>query len=270
MNFTLKALVAAVALVAAGSANATFLDGSSGNGELALYVFDTTSNKTFAMDLPAIGADTFTTTSILTAANASWTVGGADWTKATTAFANTDPSLIKWAVLSFDSTGVSQVAGTNVINTTAVVGTDVANFDVQNGTLQNAKSRDKNWAANTALNTKIGGVVAADPTFFSGTSATATFANITTEYVGQSDTDFWNVSNTTLNKTSEFWSVTGDGEVLHTQKTLVGTFTFDYIAGSLAFVKNVPTTIVPESDTYAMLLAGLGVMGLVARRRLAA
>jgi hypothetical protein len=40
----------------------------------------------------------------------------------------------------------------------------------------------------------------------------------------------------------------------------------DQIAGNVYF-DNIAVTAVPESETYAMMLAGLGVMGFIARRR---
>ena len=45
-----------------------------------------------------------------------------------------------------------------------------------------------------------------------------------------------------------------------------------YLAGTLGliltlFARDMVTTPVPEPETYGMLLAGLGVLGLVARRR---
>ncbi|MRW91770.1 PEP-CTERM sorting domain-containing protein [Duganella sp. FT80W] len=36
---------------------------------------------------------------------------------------------------------------------------------------------------------------------------------------------------------------------------------------SLTFLSSVPSAAVPEADTYAMLLAGLGVLGWASRRQ---
>jgi hypothetical protein len=59
MNFKLNALVAAALLVAAGSANAAIELSSSGNGELFLVVNDTTAGYSFVGDL-GIKMDDFT------------------------------------------------------------------------------------------------------------------------------------------------------------------------------------------------------------------
>jgi len=264
MNFTLKALVATVALVAAGSANADFSAGNSGNGELALYVYDAGTGATFAMDLPAIGADTFTTKSILTSASASWTLSGADWTTFLTNFGTTASSSIKWTIFSADSTGVasSTVPGTNYVGTTFKVGTNIPAAIITSATFKTVSAKDAGFASTiSGLNKPVNGVVAADPTLY---SATVTYKS----QIGETGSiaSFPNMTNTTLDQTAEFWSLTNNGTPSSVSKTLLGSFTFDYATGSLAYV----AVAVPESDTYAMLLAGLGVMGMVARRRLAA
>jgi len=257
MNFTLKALVAAVALVAAGSANAAFLGNASGDGELALYVWDVASGNTFGFDLPANGTNTYTTKSILTSGDASFSVLGSAWTSFTNAFGSTASSSVKWAIFSADGTGVSTAAGTNYVGSTAKVGVDVAAFNITNSSLKQVMIKDTAYTGSTTFGSAL-----PDASFY---STAAPFKTLIGETGTLSVNAWYNMANTTLDQTAGFWSITGNGTAATVSKTLVGNFSFDVATGSLVYV-----AAVPESDTYAMLLAGLGVMGLVARRRLAA
>lgn len=267
MNFKLNTLVAAALLVAAGSANAAIDNGqtTNGTGELFLVVTDTTAGYSFVGDL-GVGMDSF-----LGAANASnsWTLGNfSAWSAFTTAIGG-NLNNAKYAVYSFDNVGATTTVDAKRLLTTAAVGDDLAvNYTTANSklglavgtanattwlvagvqadsknsmndhdTVANGSSYSNNVAAYAQA--KIGDKLAASMPFFTTVAAA-------------DSADFWllgNSSSATLAQ-ADLYQQAG-------QFSLSGT--------ALSYT----VAAVPEADTYALMLAGLGLVGFMARRRCA-
>ncbi|HEY3300744.1 MAG TPA: PEP-CTERM sorting domain-containing protein [Methylophilaceae bacterium] len=292
MNFTLKTLVAAAALVAAGSANAALDNGASGNGELFLNVYDTVSFKSYVFDLTAVAGysqfGTFTLNDFLPATlnNAqgfSNVVAGEavpnstnnyaaeasnvalNWSltsdSAFQAFAaaNSNSANWKWNVVALDDSGTSTAKNGRRYLTTVEAGT--TSFSQGSGSFSQMPTvGNQLLAVNTASQ-------AADPSvYLSGNDFTSDFGDAWKGALPVNSTN-------AINTSADFYYLTGRSTTAINEKFENGAkWTFNYVNGqaSLAYTTNVVTANVPESDTYAMLLAGLSVMGFVARRRLAA
>jgi len=271
MNFTLKALVAAVALVAAGSANAAYHSAATGNSDLVLYVADTSTKASFAIDLTLqnaaftdIGVQSVTGASVFSVlgTNTAWT----NFLKASST------ATTVWAVVGADSkdtTGDTTVAGD--INAVVTANTAADLVGAGSGNINNTSLLKVTQSADTKYATKLG---AGSYTDVSSTGA-VTATNGYFSNVGQNlqTTAMFDTSNSLANSSTGFYLLTGNGTATSISVNQIGTFalTFNGASGaSLSYTALPVVASVPESDTYAMLLAGLGVMGFVARRRLAA
>jgi hypothetical protein len=72
----------------------------------------------------------------------------------------------------------------------------------------------------------------------------------------------------TLDSSANFYGLKGNSSgTLNTLTDFNGAFAFDASTGTLTYSATVLAAAVPEASTYAMLLAGLGLMGFMARRR---
>jgi len=291
MQFKSKALVAALMLASAASANAAVNTYSSGNGELLFNVYDKISHVSFSMDLTPIAAysqfGTFTINDFqpgqLTNAqglsnpaafvgpvpsvagfaaagaaeasgiNMGWnlvSLGGAAWANFT---ANAgDNANWKWNVIAGDTTGSITTANaqrflTTVANTAPAFNQASGSFSTMNATSTLIS------AINTAAPT------AADPAvYFSGTNA------------GRFENSFGFNWKTSLPVDST--GAVGDSLRVFYLTGRSNTAINEQLGNSAAFGFNgtdltYTTAPVPEADTAAMLLAGLGLMGFIARRR---
>jgi len=272
MNFTLKALVAAVALVAAGSANAAYHAAGTGNSDLVLYVADTSTKASFAIDLTLqnaaftdIGVQTLTGTSVFTVPS----TFGTNWTNF---LKSASTGNMIWAVVGADTktkTGDKTLPGD--INLVATANVTTANADTTAGNaISNASFVSAAGHVDGTYATKLG---TGSYTDVSSTGAVTT-GNGYIYNVGPNlqTTQMFDTSNSIATSASGFYLLTGNGTTSSVSVTKMGDFslTFNGATGaSLSYTALPVVASVPESDTYAMLLAGLGVMGFVARRRLA-
>lgn len=265
MKFQYKALVAALALSAATvPAQAAMTMPTSGDSSLVLSLLDATNGISATFDL---GYSYSSFASIVTAAtNAggtlSWDVTKGDYADAWTAFSSLASSTTtQWAVIAGDRAG----SGNGAFGLISTINSDTTStytsgdLRTQLGNLQNyissantlSNHNSVNHGANTA--TVGNGSAYANSVYGAGK-----FANI-----GQD-------ANAAYGQEMKVIQVTGNSLGSALVKTTVlgdanGAYKFTMSnAGVLSFSV---TTPVPEADTYALLLAGLGVVGAVARRR---
>jgi len=273
MNFTLKALVAAIALVAAGSANATYHSAASGNSDLVLYVADASTKASFAIDLTLQNA-AFTDMGVQTLTGSSvFSVGGATNASWTNFLKAASPANLIWAVVGADSkdtTGDKTLPGDINVVVTANVAT--ANADTTAGSvISNPALVSATVNADSKYAIKLGAGSYTDVSSTGAvTSSNGYLSNVGTNLAV---TQMFDTSNSVATSSSGFYLLTGNGTPSSISVTKMGdlSFTFNGASGaSLSYTALPVVASVPESDTYAMLLAGLGVMGFVARRRLAA
>lgn len=259
MKFQLKALAAALVLSASSlSAQAAMDLSSTGNGSFVLSVwnadlgsatFDLGYNYNSFADLVSQG------TFDLTAGNyaSAWSFISA---------ASSAPTY--WAVFAGDNAGSARTRGSfgffttanskdgmSQLQSTASVNTGVlANMDTYIGAANNAPGNHSTVAngANISTLTANSGAGSAGAYGTGKAGAAGPFARAE---LNQSQQMLQILSQGTAAPTANFMAnATGNN------------YTFKLSSAGLLSV-----TAVPEADSYAMLLAGLGVLGLVARRR---
>jgi hypothetical protein len=276
MQTKLKALVGAIALVAAGQSFAA-VDLASGNSSVLLTVFDVTSKTSATFDLGVQFGD-FVGSSALSGL-----------------YHTTDPGLGAYATTghSWDlSTGAYSSVWSSFMSQTAAG--DVLQYSLQAGSIGNKgilttafsdpTGKDKNQGINGAVlgnngtTGYFGSVVKHlnDSTISNGSATLEPFASTNPANFGQGGGDRWfgklatsslidlgsttnlyygsATSNSALG--TAFWTGLNNG---------VGLSTFS--VSSTGVATYAVAAAVPEPQTYAMLLAGFALMGLIARRR---
>lgn len=258
MNFKMKTLVVALALTASAGANAAIDTGSTGNGSLVLSVLDSADNTSVAFDLGSL-MSTFNSgvsQSWNLASNANYSAG---WSVLS---GDTNFASSVWGVQAADNSG-SGVGGKNLLTTVAGPGTGTFSSTMLTTGLA---SFSNTYLAAQASNATINGLAYITTT---GTASTA--------YAGGA---------TAYGTTNKFAAQTGSPFIAG---ALGGTFAFENFAsqssgltaagitvlpGTFSLASNGILTYtvaaVPEADTWMMMMAGLGLMGFIARRRNAA
>ena len=288
MNFKLNALIAAALMAAAAPSFAAISDATSGNGELLVNLrFYTGDNNSGGDDISAVfdlgvtmndflanrGVAGYSQTWSLTSANY-----GTAW-NTVMAFAGANTAAIEYNIIALDNTNSNTAGGARYLTTFAgATFPSLPNQNLNNFSFMNSYVTLNNSRGTHA--TEVNG------------ASTATSSDAQNTYFGKvngglTDGDNWSVQTTadttrTLGTAQNFWFLTtsststtaqatkspfgidlnGDGKIstaLEFDNVLVST------TGQLSYV-----AAVPEASTYGMMLAGLGLVGFMARRRLAA
>jgi hypothetical protein len=269
MNFKLNTLVAAALLVAAGSANAAIDNGNTtnGTGSLFLVVTDTTAGYSFVGDL-GVGMDSF-----LGASNVSnsWTLGSfSAWTSFVGAIGG-DLTNAKYSVYALDNVGATSTVDAKRLLTTVAVGDDLNNYTTANNKLGfavNAGSATVGaWVG--AVQIDSNNVLNDHDTVANGssyTNSTKTAAYAEAQLGDQLKNNMPFVTTVAAADSADFWLLGNSSNATLAQANLyqqAGTFSLTGTTLSYA------VAAVPEADTYALMLAGLGLVGFMARRRCA-
>ncbi len=202
---------------------------------------------------------------------------GSSWNELLTFAGPSKVATIEFNVIALDNTNKADVAGGSRYLTTA--GTTTLYPGLTNGNLNGFDGMDAYVLANNALGTNASAANGASTATPGGNSY---FRSVNGS--GQGDT--WLVKTTvdtakaiTTAQNFYFLTTTAPGGTGASSKTAFGydlngngsietgefaQWTVDAAAGTISF-NNV--SAVPEAETYAMLLAGLGLMGAVVRRR---
>jgi hypothetical protein len=136
-----------------------------------------------------------------------------------------------------------------------------------------AQAATTNWGSHDLLESALGGTsggVIYDTYAFTLGTASTVASSVSTfgSPIAPANYSIWNADNTA---TPFSWNF-GGAPTVHTVNLAAGSYyyaVFGVAPGFAAYSINsaAVATPVPEPETYAMLLAGLGIVGFVARRR---
>jgi PEP-CTERM motif len=269
-----KTLAIAAALVASAGANAAIDTTASGNSNVLFVAVDVNSNTSLVVDLGLSMSD-------FTNSNTAWINGGsfnfaanADWTAAYNTFKNAQAGGdFVWGVVASDSVNGGTIGGRGVLstgnptvaqmttNTASRVANSVGNFGLfvaghfsrgNHAAVTNGASNAVSTDGDAWLPNRMG--------VGNGFGGNLTFSSMLAN--GQTSAFQWiQATSATSTVTKQFGLIT----TTNTEAAAPLTFTFDIATDTL-----VMAAPIPEPQTYALMLAGLGAVGFLARRRRAA
>ncbi|MBT9460143.1 MAG: PEP-CTERM sorting domain-containing protein [Rugosibacter sp.] len=275
MKLKMKLMAAAVALAASAGANAAMDNFASGNGSLAFVALDFTGapisvmmDLDFNVDsfLPAAMSASGTTIQWNFNTN-SLTVNGiasgstqTNWSNALGSFSAVAQSAeTKWGVIGGDSISLSGSTTQIRYLSTAAPGTTLATMQGQTkSNLSGFAGVDALYNANNLLQTAENGSTASSGQAWVGDGGS--FGNAG-KWQNKSSWVTW----ANVGETADFYMADGNNGISSTRALITpyaGEFT--YAAGVLTYA----VAAVPEPSEYALMLAGLGMIGFMARRRL--
>jgi hypothetical protein len=252
MKFQLQTLAAAALLATSGLASAAIDSGATGNGELFVIAYDTTSQLTYSFDTGVL-MSAFQPT---TATSQSFSLDGFS-----SFLASSSASTVRWGVFAADRVNPTALYTTSLgavatnpnlsrINNINSALSSFSNAHNINGTHASQANGSATVAATgEAVDFGYGGYI-----FGSGNNFNA---NLSFQATGG------------LNDTLSFYKFT-NGTSLNSVRTQFAnthgnsSFSLNANTGTLSYTAAAP---VPEPSTYALALAGFGVLGLLARRR---
>ena len=288
MNFKLNLLAAAALMAAATPSFAAMQDATSGNGELLVNLrFYTGDNNSGGDDISAVfdlgvTMNSFLANNGVAGYSQTWSLTSANYGTAwndVMAFAGASTAAIEYNVIALDSTNSNTAGGARYL-TTADVATfpALSNLNTNNFSFMNSYVTVNNSRGTHA--TEANGASIAG----SGDVQNSYFGKVNG---GNADGDTWAVQTTadttkTLATAQNFWFLTTSSTTSTAQATKTafgvdlngngsigtgefGEWSVNAAAGTITY-----TAPVPEASTYGMMLAGLGLVGFMARRRLAA
>lgn len=262
MNFKMKALVAAVALTASMSASAAMNTSATGDSSLILTLLDNTNNISMTVDLG------YTLGTFDLSSNASWDITGGNYGDAWATFWGTaSASNVQWAVFAGDRTGsaagdqrmLTTVASTWTAVSNNVLSQQMAAFD--NYIFANNSLTNHNVVADGA-STAISGTAFAELAATYGTTGKMNAQGGDTTVALDTNNYVWTITRSSTNNLSPSTAAQVSNAGFNPYFNLSSNGALTYTAAAV--------TAVPEADSWAMLLAGLGVIGFIARRRTAA
>ncbi|OYY48188.1 MAG: hypothetical protein B7Y48_10605 [Methylophilales bacterium 28-44-11] len=278
MKFQLKALAAAMVLVAAVPAHAA-LDYATGNNSMTIAVFDRVANVSALFDLgksysdfSVIGTSFADSNVDAEGTNFSWDLTSGDYATAWSTFTGlTTAANWQFAVIGTDNAGngVGQRGLISTLNqptvtaiTTNPLGAQITTWDnyLSNNTIDLSVIYQNHGTVFNPTGVADGGSVGnvglgSVLNYFGGGKANGGSNSVVVGNVGQS--------------LAVYQNVIGSSNFGPTASTIFGNnaaFTFT-ANGALTYTTNDIVAEVPEADTWAMMLLGLGFMGFAARRK---
>jgi hypothetical protein len=273
MKFQLKALAAAMVLAAAVPAQAAVEIGTTGNSSMSLAVFDKAANVSAVFDLgksysdfSVMPAASFADSNVDNAGtNFSWDLTSGDYATAWSTFiALVNPANLQFAVIGSDNagTGAGQRGLISTLNqptitplTTNPLGQQITNWDSYLGTQQVDLSVVYQNHTAVANGASVGNAGFGNALTYFGQNKNFSQGSVTVGNAGQSLAVYQNL-----------YGSSGFAQTTSTIFANNAAFTFT-ANGQLTYTTNDPVVVVPEADTWAMMLFGLGFMGFAARRK---
>lgn len=274
MKLKMKLMAAAVALAASAGANAAMDNFMSGNSSLAFIALDYTGSPISVMMDLDFNVDSFLPAAMSVPGTVikwnfntnSLTVNGVasastqtNWSSAFSSFAAlANKPETKWAVIGGDSLTDGTPGDVRYL-TTAAPGTTLTAMQQQSKVnLQGFLGVQSLFDANNLLQETSNGSTATVGPAYVGSSDQFGIA-------GKWENKFVGVAWANEGQTTDFYMLdTRNG--ISSSKGLVTPYagTFSYDAGALTYA----VAAIPEPSEYALMLAGLGMIGFMARRRL--
>lgn len=271
MKFQLKAIAAAVVLAAAVPAQAAMDEGGTGNSSLTIAVYDLSTNYGALFDLGKSYSDfnvsgtSFADSNVDAAGtNFSWDLSSGDYATAWSGLlASANPANLFFSVIAVDTigTGAGNRGMISTINAETIATVTGPNLSAIIGNWNSYLIEAQGPATISQNHTLVDNGASYGNT---GLGTTAQFflsnkpngrGNVTGGAIGSTLAVHQVVSGAT-NTAASTYSIFGNGAA----------FTLS-ANGALTYTTNDPVVVVPEADTWAMMLLGLGFMGFAARRK---
>ena len=272
MTFKLNALVAALVMAASAPALATIEDSSLGNGELFMTVWDEPGQKSYTLDLNVKMNDFLS--GIAVSGKTYNYAADANMSSFLSMVAPADKSSLKFAIGAMDGSGASSTDYYRVISTASniVLGNDLT-YQVTNANLKQFTTSGDTFLGDT--NGAIGSgnsLIVTDPALIAyagsaqwgdnwGSAANFTSTGLIDNdaIVDASDLGLYFLRQSSgayapRNNASIYAGIFQDGNQVYANLDMNGNLT-------------VAAAPIPEADTYAMMLAGLGLIGFMVTRR---
>jgi len=255
MKFKLLAIAAVMA--ASGVANATPIDnGAAGNGGLFFTAWDANNSYTLNLNTTIDAFESAVAGSGLI--DLSWTADA----NFTSFLGGADLASLKWNVLATDVQGARRVLETFVGPTATASNADVVRASASN-LLNSVNDTNLKLTVDDSATYAVGsaGYAGRYPAVINAGQGTMPFVNA------------GSLSNSSYATGLNFMRInagaTGIAKAIHTTYADNGVGVAVYLDGSNALHISAvaPVTPVPEPENIAMLMAGLGLMGAIARRR---
>jgi hypothetical protein len=255
----IKLIALAVAALVSGAANAAIDAGSTGNGNLLFTAWD--SNSSYTLNT---GYNFTTFQSAVTASTAGTNFYNFSDALLTNWLSTANAAEVKWTIFATDISGAQRTLTTS-----------------QTGTAGAKMFNDQVTAMNTAGNLFIDQNLNTGP--FSGAAVDAVSLSSTTAYTGTSGFAFgdplyaanFNSNGTLANNSAATGLSVIRVDAINTDAAVQSTY-FQYNRAQAPVVAYLgadksfhigAVAAVPEADSLAMLLAGMGLVGSIARRR---
>ncbi|ARO86904.1 PEP-CTERM sorting domain-containing protein [Nitrosospira lacus] len=286
MNFKLKALAVAAIMAASAPAFAAIDGGPTGNGELLLNVryYGGDSATSGGDDISALFDlglkmnDALAANSSLTGLTGTWNLNsgayGASWNQLLSFVGAANTGKIEFNVIALDDTDRNLAGGSRYLTTGSVDAwpsqgnTNVKGFNGMDQYLTANNSRGTH--ATDANGASVATPTDAPNTFFGaiggltqGDNWLAKTTVDTTQVLG-TEQNFWFLTTSSTSNLAQATKTPFGVDLNH--DGVIGAGEFTKVTLNEAGVLNI-TSPVPEADTWAMLLAGLGMLGAMVRRR---